>query len=128
MENINNTPELSTVVKVVKELVSFRAKPKLIPIVCNDVSYKRFDEETQTLVNDTASFRFYIWDRPSLSQFFELSSIATRGDKVDPSEMFRITLNIMLDSEGKTIQSEEEPLPVPFLVAAATEIMSFLGN
>lgn len=128
MNTINNTPEIAQVVKAVKELVSFRAKPKLIPIVCNDVPYKRYDDEKQELVNDTASFRFYIWDRPSLAQFFELSSIATRGDKVDPSEMFRITLNIMLDSEGKMIQSEDEPLPVPFLVAAATEIMSFLGN
>jgi len=67
---------------------------------------------------------FYMWDRQSMSTYVRLSSI----DKQDLNTLLREVKNLVLDSEGKPMLSEDDELPIDVLTETVNAVVARLGN
>jgi hypothetical protein len=97
------------------KLSDLAKKPQLTEIIIND-------EEIIEKYGDSLSF--YVHDRLPLETYTSLASVKTD----DPSAMYSLIKDLILDETGLPVMSEGNVLPIDVMNAAVMKVTESLGK
>ncbi len=67
---------------------------------------------------------FYVWDRLDMATYTRLAGM----DNSNVTDMYTALRDMILDSEGKPVMTDEQVLPMDVMTAAVEKVVASLGK
>tara|TARA_R110000787_G_scaffold128205_1_gene239901 strand:+ start:111 stop:407 length:297 start_codon:yes stop_codon:yes gene_type:complete len=97
------------------KLTELAAKPQLKEIIIEDT-------DIVEVYGDSLSF--FVMDRLPIETYTKLASVKTE----DPSEMYNIIKDLILDEDGMPVMADGNVLPMDVMTAAVLKVTETLGK